>query len=302
MFRSTLSLIWDIVHQQNTANSFRHWDTNSSHVAMAAHESNCLPVWHANITSDSSVMVSSMSAWREWATHPCPEALSRQSKKYRRSKLNGLESSHRHWFGRRSKAFRGVRLVPLVMAGVEPWKEGELYQCEAWGRERERESGLNVSVVLICWLLCIQTLLRSSFMTPLGRICEAEGHREREVPFFFSPPWFHESLDFPLREACFYVTFPALFFSPPSHFLQPQGSQLASLSGCLLSGSEGSSNCALTPRLLASQVTHMVTSPPLFCCSQTRVAGGEIINHGALRYLPPPNHRHCNSLSAICWL
>lgn len=139
MFRSTLSLIWDIVHQQSTANSFRHWDTNSSHVAMAAHESNCLPVWHANITSDSSVMVSSMSAWREWASHPCPEALSRQSKKYRRSKLNGLESSHRHWFGRRSKAFRGVRLVPLVMAGVEPWKEGEFYQCEAWGRERERE-------------------------------------------------------------------------------------------------------------------------------------------------------------------
>lgn len=123
---------------------------------------------------------------------------------------------------------------------------------------------------------------------------------EREVPFF-PPPWFHDSLDFPLREACFYVTFPALFFSPPSRSLQPQGSQLASLSGCLLSGSEGSSNSALTPRLLASQVTHTLTSPPLFCCSQTRVAGGEIINHSALRCSPPPNHRHCNSLSAICW-
>lgn len=93
-------------------------------------------------------------------------------------------------------------------------------------RERERESGLNVSVVLICWLLCIQTLLRSSFMTPLSRICEAEGHREREVPFFFSPPWFHESLDF---TGCHFSC--SLFL--PSVSLSPASGQPVSFSGWL---------------------------------------------------------------------
>lgn len=85
------------------------------------------------------------------------------------------------------------------------------------------------------------------------------------------------------------VSFPALFFSPLSRSLQP-------LSGC----SEGLSNCALNPCLLTSQVTHTVTSPPLFCCSQTRAPGGKIINQSAIHYTPPPNHPHCN-MSAICY-
>lgn len=177
------------------------------------------------------------------------------------------------------------------MAEVETWKEGEFYLCEAWGRE----SGLNGSLVLTCWLLCIHTLPWLSLWAFWA--WEAEEWTERESSFFLS--WFHDRLDFPLRQACFYATFSALF----PFFSSPPSLSLSSASGQPVRFSEWLSPLRLrglvkTVRLLPVSSRHKwrTQSPPLHCSAACgpRVPGGETINHS-------PRHLHCNGSSVRCW-
>lgn len=170
------------------------------------------------------------------------------------------------WFRRRSKAFKRY---PLGHWLRQKW--GFIM----WGL-RESKCGLKASVL---WFsdYCARTNVEF-ILNPF-----------RSHPFFFSTffPWQFGFLH--STEACLYDSLPAPLSPPPSRSLQPRGGQLASPSGCLLSGSEGSSKCALAPRLSPPTLRHrwrtQVTSPPPLCCTQAEVAGGQIINLGALRYV-----------------
>ncbi len=123
------------------------------------------------------------------------------------------------------------------------------------------------------------------------------GHREK-VPLF-QPDFMIDGV-FHWDSLGSFVTFPVLFSSPPSLSLLPQGSQLAFLSGCLLSGSAGSSNCALSRSFLASQVTHTVTSPPLLCSLQTPSTTRRD-NKSQCTPLFTSQPPKCDSVSVKCW-
>lgn len=224
-----------------------------------------------------------------------PQSLEIDKARSKRPKLNGLESSHRHWLGRRSKAFWGLWAFsapigwfkcslkqPLVMTKVVPYKEGEFFiSVRPEGETVWSKWGL------WSWFAGSCAHIHYSFITQQN--LWSRGRTLLNLGFNIV------GIILTLREACFYVSFPALFFSPLSRSLQPQGSQLAALSGC----SEGSSNCALNPCLLTSQVTHTLTSLPLFCCSQTRAPGGKMINQSAIHYTV---HHLPTTLTATCQL
>lgn len=162
-------------------------------------------------------------------------------------------------FGRRSKAFKRH---PFGHWLRQKW--GFIM----WGL-RESKCGLNASLL---WFsgYCAHT-------NPEFILNPFQSH----TFFVFFSPFSPDSLDFSTQESL-YDSLPVPFSPPPSRSLQPRGGQLASPSGCLLSGSEGSSKCALAPCLSPRVTGDAHKSPPLRR-SQTEVAGGQIINLCALR-------------------
>lgn len=186
-------------------------------------------------------------------------------------------------FGRRSKAFKR-----------HPFGH---WLRQKWGfimrGLSESKCGLNVSML---WFsgYCAHTNVEF-ILNPF-----------RSHTFFFSTflPWQFGFLH--SRESCFYDSLPVPLSSPPSRSLQPRGGQLASPSGCLFSGSEGSSKCALTPRLSplhpASQVTHAshLPSATLLLSDRSSRRPDNKSRRSPIRS-PPPSHSPSDSSSAICW-
>lgn len=194
----------------------------------------------------------------------------------RRSKLNGFASPHRLvWDERCTFFFFELFLLPLVGSARLATATGDDWSWDTTGgrnlsvwslRGREQSkclSGPDLQAVLLsCAVVVFINKLFAS--KKLNSICK----RNEEVLFFFKS-WFPDWLGFSLLVL--------ISHSSPTHpslTLEPQGSQLGFLSGCLLSGSEASSNCGLLPVSPRHGDAHCPLPSSLAAVCRPRVPGG----------------------------